>query len=348
MHRWSWAVASSSSCCSTCARWPAASTACTYGSRPPRPRWTRSSCGSAAATRWPTPGSLDPATAVLLADAAYKARSAATDRAGERAESDAVLRPARGRSTTRSVREQLDQPHGRHLLDEVARGGRAGAAGPPILQRRRGRDPAAARVGGSSGGSGWRARTAWPRAFEIDDAPPRPCCREPARSARTLTSHALPHVPLRRGSRRSRPRRRLGVAGPRRRLRPARRAAPRPPRRPRPSEHRRRRPTPTPSPTPPVQRSLLSGRIGAADGPVLVVKFDNTRNSSRTPGLPAADVVYLEQVEGGLTRYAAVFSSEDPQAWARSAARGSPTSSSSRSTASSPSPTPAPRPSCGQ
>ena len=62
----------------------------------------------------------------------------------------------------------------------------------------------------------------------------------------------------------------------------------------------------------PVARSLLSGRTGVKDGPVLVVKLDNTRNSEPHEGLEDADVVYLEQVEGGLTRYAAVFSTRIP------------------------------------
>ena len=61
-------------------------------------------------------------------------------------------------------------------------------------------------------------------------------------------------------------------------------------------------------------RSLLSGRVGVKDGQVLVVKLDNTRNSEPHVGLQAADVIYLEQVEGGLTRYAAVFSTKIPKA----------------------------------
>lgn len=73
-------------------------------------------------------------------------------------------------------------------------------------------------------------------------------------------------------------------------------------------------PTPTPSPAPAeVKRSLLSGRPGLKDGPVLVVKFDNTSHAEPHAGLPDADVVYLEQVEGGLTRYAAVFSTKIPK-----------------------------------
>lgn len=55
----------------------------------------------------------------------------------------------------------------------------------------------------------------------------------------------------------------------------------------------------------------LSGRIGI-DGPVLVVKIDDTRAAHPQAGLEDADLVYIEQVEGGLTRLAAVFSSKIP------------------------------------
>ena len=55
----------------------------------------------------------------------------------------------------------------------------------------------------------------------------------------------------------------------------------------------------------------LSGRIGS-DGPILVVKIDDTRAAHPQAGLEDADLVYIEQVEGGLTRLAAVFSSEIP------------------------------------
>ncbi|MFI5101175.1 MAG: DUF3048 domain-containing protein [Actinomycetes bacterium] len=70
--------------------------------------------------------------------------------------------------------------------------------------------------------------------------------------------------------------------------------------------------TPTPTPTPTVQRSLLSGRVGVADHAVLAVKLDNTPQSNPWSGLKAADVVYLEQVEGGLSRYMAIYSSTYP------------------------------------
>jgi len=55
----------------------------------------------------------------------------------------------------------------------------------------------------------------------------------------------------------------------------------------------------------------LNGLPGV-DGPVLVVKIDDTRLAHPQVGLKAADVVYIEQVEGGLTRLAAVYSSTIP------------------------------------
>ncbi len=71
--------------------------------------------------------------------------------------------------------------------------------------------------------------------------------------------------------------------------------------------------SPTPSPTPTeVQRSLLSGRAGAKDGPVLAVKLDNTPFANPHSGMKQADVIYVEEVEGGLTRYAAIYSTEIP------------------------------------
>jgi len=74
--------------------------------------------------------------------------------------------------------------------------------------------------------------------------------------------------------------------------------------------------TPTPvetGPSPlPTDASPLSGRAGGAGKPVLVVKFDNTHNAQPHTGLRAADIVYLEEVEYGLTRIAAVFSTELP------------------------------------
>jgi len=58
--------------------------------------------------------------------------------------------------------------------------------------------------------------------------------------------------------------------------------------------------------------SVLSGRIGV-DGPVLAVKIDDTNAAHPQIGLEDAEIVYIEQVEGGLTRLAAIFSTVIPQ-----------------------------------
>jgi hypothetical protein len=55
----------------------------------------------------------------------------------------------------------------------------------------------------------------------------------------------------------------------------------------------------------------ISGRVGV-DGPVLAVKIDDTRLARPQIGVEDADLVYIEQVEGGLTRLAAIFSSVIP------------------------------------
>jgi hypothetical protein len=71
---------------------------------------------------------------------------------------------------------------------------------------------------------------------------------------------------------------------------------------------------PEPSiPPPPPQPSLLSGRVGKTDGPVYAVKIDNTVKAHPQVGLSKADVVYVEQVEGGVTRLAAIYSSAYPK-----------------------------------
>jgi len=58
--------------------------------------------------------------------------------------------------------------------------------------------------------------------------------------------------------------------------------------------------------------NVLSGREGP-NGEILVVKIDDTTQAHPQIGLEDADIVYIEQVEGGLTRLAAVFSSVIPQ-----------------------------------
>ena len=60
-----------------------------------------------------------------------------------------------------------------------------------------------------------------------------------------------------------------------------------------------------------IEYNVLSGREGIS-GPVLVVKIDDTNAARPQIGLEDADVIYIEQVEGGLTRLAAVFSSVIP------------------------------------
>ena len=71
--------------------------------------------------------------------------------------------------------------------------------------------------------------------------------------------------------------------------------------------------TPAPSPSPsPGPVSPLTGLPEPSPMPVLVVKLDNTRNAQPHAGLDEADLVYLEEVEYGITRIAAVFSSRIP------------------------------------
>ncbi len=62
--------------------------------------------------------------------------------------------------------------------------------------------------------------------------------------------------------------------------------------------------TSTPTPTPPPVRTLGE--------PKLVVKIDNTLAAQPQRGLTSADVVYVEPVEWGLTRLAAVYTTKLP------------------------------------
>jgi hypothetical protein len=52
--------------------------------------------------------------------------------------------------------------------------------------------------------------------------------------------------------------------------------------------------------------------LEGVDGPILAVKIDDTRPAHPQIGLEYADVVYIDQDEGGLTRLAALFSSTIP------------------------------------
>ncbi len=60
-----------------------------------------------------------------------------------------------------------------------------------------------------------------------------------------------------------------------------------------------------------VEHNLMSGRVGG-NGPILVTKIDDTGPAHPQIGLDSADIVYIEEVEGGLTRLAALFSSVIP------------------------------------
>ena len=59
--------------------------------------------------------------------------------------------------------------------------------------------------------------------------------------------------------------------------------------------------------------NALTGLPGT-NGPVLFVKVDDSGAGHPQVGLASADVIYIEQVEGGLTRLAAVFSNHLPPA----------------------------------
>lgn len=67
----------------------------------------------------------------------------------------------------------------------------------------------------------------------------------------------------------------------------------------------------SPTPQKEITHNSISGRIGV-DGPILAVKIDDTSMARPQIGLADADLVYIEQVEGGLTRLAAIFSSVIP------------------------------------
>ena len=68
-------------------------------------------------------------------------------------------------------------------------------------------------------------------------------------------------------------------------------------------------PTPTPTPQGP---NPLTGVGVPPSGPVIAVKVDDTAAGRPSLGLEKADVIYIEEVEGGLTRMVAVFASAKP------------------------------------
>jgi hypothetical protein len=56
----------------------------------------------------------------------------------------------------------------------------------------------------------------------------------------------------------------------------------------------------------------LTGLAGPPKGPVIAVKLDDTVPGRPSLGLEKADVIYIEEVEGGLSRMVAVFASARP------------------------------------
>ncbi|WP_435850845.1 DUF3048 domain-containing protein [Streptomyces mirabilis] len=61
-----------------------------------------------------------------------------------------------------------------------------------------------------------------------------------------------------------------------------------------------------------VQETAPTRSPSSTAGPVLAVKIDNVSAARPQTGLDAADVVYAEQVEGGLSRLMAIFASKLP------------------------------------
>ncbi|WP_214417216.1 DUF3048 domain-containing protein [Sphaerisporangium fuscum] len=70
--------------------------------------------------------------------------------------------------------------------------------------------------------------------------------------------------------------------------------------------------TSPPSSPPPPPDHPFTGQQTAARKPVLAVKIENTSAGKPQMGLRSADIVFVEQVEGGLTRIMAIFSSKIP------------------------------------
>jgi hypothetical protein len=68
-------------------------------------------------------------------------------------------------------------------------------------------------------------------------------------------------------------------------------------------------PTPTPTPEPPPPPAPVDALTGGPvdEGPVIAVKIDNTSAGLPQYGIADADITYVEQVEGGLTRLMPIF-----------------------------------------
>ena len=71
-------------------------------------------------------------------------------------------------------------------------------------------------------------------------------------------------------------------------------------------------PTTPPTPAAPVINPLTGVGV-APNGPVIAVKIDDTAAGRPSLGLDKADVIYVEEAEGGLSRMVAVFASAKPK-----------------------------------
>ena len=71
-------------------------------------------------------------------------------------------------------------------------------------------------------------------------------------------------------------------------------------------------PTTPPAPAAPVTNPLTGVGV-SPKGPVIAVKIDDTAASRPSLGLEKADVIYIEEAEGGLSRMVAVFASAKPK-----------------------------------
>ncbi|MEY2841397.1 MAG: hypothetical protein RLY74_538, partial [Actinomycetota bacterium] len=60
------------------------------------------------------------------------------------------------------------------------------------------------------------------------------------------------------------------------------------------------------------ERNVITGLEGA-NGKIVAVKFDDTRFAHPQKGLDAADVIFVTQVEAGLTRLMAIYTSQYPE-----------------------------------
>lgn len=61
-----------------------------------------------------------------------------------------------------------------------------------------------------------------------------------------------------------------------------------------------------------VERNVFTGKPGS-NGKVLAVKFDDTTYAHPQQGLESADIVFVTQVEAGLTRVMGIYSSQYPE-----------------------------------